>query len=87
MADRSSCPHRCPNRLSRRTERRIVKLRATRRWGPARIANVEAMIELGYLEQDDGGIGYRFSSAAAFALGLTMSPTTAAQPWGATYLG
>jgi transposase InsO family protein len=38
MVDRSSRPHRCPNRLPQRVERRIVKLRVTRRWGPARIA-------------------------------------------------
>ena len=38
MVDRSSRPHRCPNQLPRRTERRIVSLRVTRRWGPARIA-------------------------------------------------
>lgn len=37
MVDRSSRPHRCPNRLPRRTERRIVNLRVLRRWGPARI--------------------------------------------------
>ena len=38
MADRSSRPHRCPRRLDPHTERRIVGLRVTRRWGPARIA-------------------------------------------------
>ena len=38
LADRSSRPHRSPNRTSRRTERRIVGLRVTRRWGPHRIA-------------------------------------------------
>ncbi|MDT0203988.1 IS481 family transposase, partial [Nocardioides sp. AE5] len=38
MVDRSSRPHHCPNRLPKRTERRIVKLRVLRRWGPARIA-------------------------------------------------
>lgn len=38
MTDRSSRPHHHPNRTPRRTERRIVKLRHTRRWGPARIA-------------------------------------------------
>lgn len=38
MVDRSSRPHYSPNQLPRRTERRIVKLRVTRRWGPARIA-------------------------------------------------
>ena len=37
MVDRSSRPHNCPNRLPQRTERRIVNLRVTRRWGPARI--------------------------------------------------
>ncbi|MGL5828676.1 MAG: helix-turn-helix domain-containing protein, partial [Angustibacter sp.] len=38
MVDRSSRPHHSPHRLVSRTERRIVKLRVTRRWGPARIA-------------------------------------------------
>jgi transposase InsO family protein len=38
MQDRSSRPHHCPGQLPRRVERRIVGLRVTRRWGPARIA-------------------------------------------------
>ena len=38
MADRSSRPHRSPGRTPTRTERRIVKVRIIRRWGPARIA-------------------------------------------------
>ncbi|MFD0279210.1 leucine zipper domain-containing protein, partial [Kitasatospora sp. NPDC127111] len=38
MSDRSSRPHRNPRRLPARTERRIVKVRVLRRWGPARIA-------------------------------------------------
>ena len=38
MGDRSSRPHRCPHQLDRRTERRILGLRVSRRWGPARIA-------------------------------------------------
>lgn len=38
MADRSSRPHRSPNQTPKRTERRIVKVRVLRRWGPARIA-------------------------------------------------
>jgi transposase InsO family protein len=38
MADRSSRPRRSPRRTPTRTERRIIKLRFTRRWGPARIA-------------------------------------------------
>jgi hypothetical protein len=37
MADRPSRPHRCPRRTPSRTERRIIKVRVTRRWDPARI--------------------------------------------------
>ena len=37
MADRSSRPHRSPNRTPARTERRIIKVRVLRRWGPHRI--------------------------------------------------
>jgi len=38
MTDRSSRPHSCPHRTPTRTERRIIKIRFTRRWGPHRIA-------------------------------------------------
>lgn len=38
MADRSSRPLHSPRRTPTRTERRIIKVRVTRRWGPARIA-------------------------------------------------
>jgi transposase InsO family protein len=38
MVDRSSRPVSCPHRLPTRTERRILGLRVSRRWGPARIA-------------------------------------------------
>jgi transposase InsO family protein len=38
MVDRSSRPHRSPRRTPVRTERRIIKVRVLRRWGPARIA-------------------------------------------------
>ena len=37
MADRSSRPHRRPRQTPTRTERRIIKVRVLRRWGPARI--------------------------------------------------
>ncbi|EJO88479.1 IS481 family transposase [Mycobacterium colombiense] len=37
MVDRSSRPHRSPQRTPTRTERRIIKVRVLRRWGPARI--------------------------------------------------
>lgn len=37
MADRSSRPHHSPNQTPTRTERRIIKIRVLRRWGPARI--------------------------------------------------
>lgn len=38
MTDRSSRPRTSPTRLPTRTERRIIALRFTRRWGPHRIA-------------------------------------------------
>ena len=38
MYDRSSRPHTSPNQTPTRTERRIIKVRVLRRWGPARIA-------------------------------------------------
>jgi len=38
LTDRSSRPLRSPSRLPMRTERRIIALRFTRRWGPHRIA-------------------------------------------------
>ncbi len=38
MVDRSSRPHTCPRQTPTRTERRIIKVRVLRRWGPARIA-------------------------------------------------
>src|ERR1051325_4862332 len=38
MRDRSSRPHHSPGRTPTRTERRIIKVRLSRRWGPARIA-------------------------------------------------
>jgi hypothetical protein len=50
MADRSSRPHRSPNHTPTRTERRIIKVRVLRRWGPARIGYL-----LGLHLIDDGG--------------------------------
>jgi transposase InsO family protein len=38
MVDRSSRPRRCPHRTRPRTERRVIGLRVSRRWGPHRIA-------------------------------------------------
>ena len=38
LTDLSSRPHSSPFRLPQRTERRVVALRCTRRWGPHRIA-------------------------------------------------
>src|SRR3954470_9028620 len=40
MADRSSRPHTSPRRTPTRIERRIIKVRVLRRWGPARIAGL-----------------------------------------------
>jgi hypothetical protein len=38
MADRSSRPRTSPARTPTPTERRVIKVRVIRRWGPARIA-------------------------------------------------
>ncbi|GAA2022155.1 hypothetical protein GCM10009839_19290 [Catenulispora yoronensis] len=38
MTDQSSRPYHSPRRTPTRTERRIIKVRLARRWGPARIA-------------------------------------------------
>lgn len=38
MADQSSRPHHSPRQLEQRRERRIIKVRFTRQWGPHRIA-------------------------------------------------
>ena len=38
MTDRPSRPHSCPTRTPARLERRIIKLRFLKRWGPHRIA-------------------------------------------------
>ncbi|MBL0888637.1 IS481 family transposase, partial [Myceligenerans sp. I2] len=38
MVDRSSRPRSCPHRTTGRLERRVLGLRVSRRWGPARIA-------------------------------------------------
>ncbi|MGW0991708.1 IS481 family transposase, partial [Streptomyces sp. NPDC002486] len=40
MSDLSSRPHTSPHRTPTRTERRIIKVRVLRRWGPARIAHL-----------------------------------------------
>jgi transposase InsO family protein len=40
ITDRSSRPHHSPRRTPTRTERRIIKVRVLRRWGPARIAHL-----------------------------------------------
>ncbi|SES21940.1 Transposase InsO and inactivated derivatives [Lentzea xinjiangensis] len=44
MADRSSRPLACPRRTPTRTERRIIKVRLARRWGPARIAYLLGLV-------------------------------------------
>src|SRR5437879_8814428 len=43
LEDRSSRPHRCPHQTSAARERRIVRLRQTRKLGPARIASIVGM--------------------------------------------
>ena len=44
MADRSSRPRTSPRRTPTRTERRIIKVRVLRRWGPARIAGLLRLV-------------------------------------------
>ncbi len=43
MVDRSSRPRSCPHRTPTRRERRVIGLRVSRRWGPARIAYLLGM--------------------------------------------
>jgi transposase InsO family protein len=40
MCDRSSRPHHSPHQTPTRTDRRTIKVRVLRRWGPARIAHL-----------------------------------------------
>ncbi|MGW0615809.1 IS481 family transposase [Streptomyces sp. NPDC002788] len=44
MSDRSSCPRIRPRRTPTRTERRLIKVRVLRRWGPARIAHLLRLV-------------------------------------------
>jgi transposase InsO family protein len=44
MTDRSSRPRTSPRRTPTRTERRIIKVRVLRRWGPARIAHLLGLV-------------------------------------------
>ncbi|WP_328765035.1 MULTISPECIES: IS481 family transposase [unclassified Streptomyces] len=44
MGDRSSRPRHSPRRTPSRTERRIIKIRLLRRWGPARIAHLLGLV-------------------------------------------
>ena len=78
MADRSSCPHRRPQRTPARVERRIIKVRLLRRWGPARIAFLlglnpatvhrvltrYGMARLAHLDRGTGRVIRRYEHAA-----------------------
>ncbi|MEU0048611.1 IS481 family transposase [Streptomyces sp. NPDC006309] len=44
MSDLSSRPHTSPRRIPTGTERRIIKVRILRRWGPARIAHLLRLV-------------------------------------------
>jgi transposase len=50
MTDRSSRPHHSPRRTPTHTERRIIKVRVLRRWGPARIAHLLRLVERWFAE-------------------------------------
>lgn len=78
MSDRSSRPHRSPNRTPTRTERRIIKVRVVRRWGPARIGYLlglqpstvhrvltrYGLAKLQWLDRGSGRVIRRMESAA-----------------------
>lgn len=78
MVDRSSRPRHSPNRTPTRIERRIIKVRVLRRWGPARIAyllglNVSTvhrvltrygLAKLRWLDRPTGRVIRRMESAA-----------------------
>ena len=78
MADRSSRPHTSPRRTPTRTERRIIKVRLARRWGPARIADLlhvpastvhrvltrYGVARLAHLDRGSGRVVRRYERAA-----------------------
>lgn len=78
MADRSSRPHHSPNQTPTRTERRIIKIRVLRRWGPARIGYLlglhpstvhrvltrYGLAKLRWLDRPTGRVVRRMESAA-----------------------
>ncbi len=78
MVDRSSRPHRSPRRTPTRLERRILKVRVIRRWGPARIGFLlgvhpstvyrvlsrYGMARLSWLDRPTGRIVRRYEHAA-----------------------
>ncbi|MEV0084010.1 IS481 family transposase [Saccharopolyspora sp. NPDC050642] len=83
MADRSSRPHVSPRRTPTRTERRIIKVRVLRRWGPARIAYLLGLnpstvhrvlaryriARLSHLDRASGRVIRRYERAAPGELG------------------
>lgn len=85
MADRSSRPHRSPQCTPTRVERRIVKLRVSRRWGPARIgfhlglhpSTVHRVLSrfrlarLAWLERTNGRVVRRYEHAGLLSFWLT----------------
>jgi transposase len=51
MLDRSSRPHRCPNRTHRRLEKKIKHLRTTKQLGPVQIAGLLGYADLSSLSR------------------------------------
>jgi hypothetical protein len=78
MNDRSSRPRTSPRRTPTRTERRIIKVRLARRWGPARIAGLlglnpstvhrvltrHGLARLAHLDRASGHVIRRYERAA-----------------------
>jgi len=73
MADRSSRPHAGPRRTPTRTrtERRIIKVRVSRRWGPARIAG---LLHLNPATVYRVLVRYRLNRLACWPAGLQRDP-------------
>ena len=94
MADRPSRPRRCPRRLPLRRERRVVNLRVTRRWGPARIAahlrmpasTVYAVLRryqvprLAHLDRATGQVVRRYKRARPVSWSTSISRSWATSP-------
>jgi transposase len=94
MADRSSRPRVSPRRTPTRIERRIIKVRLARRWGPARIAGLlhlnastvhrvltrYGLARLAHLDRPTGRVIRRYERAAPASWCMWTSRNWATYP-------